>query len=61
VLGRLRSDARTARTPVIVISADAMPDRSERLMQRGAQAYLTKPLDVDLFLETVERLLEVPA
>jgi hypothetical protein len=57
VLGRLRADARTARTPVIVISADAMPARSDRLLKRGAQAYLTKPLDVDIFLETVDRLL----
>ena len=57
VLGRLRADARTATTPVIVISADAMPSRSERLLKRGAQAYLTKPLDVDEFLETVDRLL----
>lgn len=57
VLGRLRSDSRTARTPVVVISADAMPGRSERLLQRGAQAYLTKPLDVQLFLDTVDRLL----
>ncbi len=60
VLGRLRADARTARTPVVVISADAMPGRSQRLLERGAQAYLTKPLDVDLFLETVERLLGDP-
>jgi hypothetical protein len=57
VLGRLRADTRTARTPVIVISADAMPSRSDRLLKRGAQAYLTKPLDVDVFLETVDRLL----
>jgi PAS domain S-box-containing protein len=57
VLARLRADARTRETPVIVISADAMPGRSERLTQAGAHAYLTKPLDVDLFIRTIDRLL----
>jgi CheY-like chemotaxis protein len=57
VLGRLRSDARTAGTPVIVITADAMPGRDERLLGRGAQAFMTKPIDVERFLTTVDRFL----
>jgi CheY-like chemotaxis protein len=57
VLGRLRSDARTARTPVIVITADAMPGRDARLLDRGAQAFMTKPIDVERFLTTVDRFL----
>jgi CheY-like chemotaxis protein len=57
VLARLRSDARTQRTPVIVISADATFGRSDTLLRRGAQAYLTKPLDVDQFLGAIEGLL----
>jgi CheY-like chemotaxis protein len=57
VLGRLRSDARTAGTPVIVITADAMPGRDERLLGRGAQAFMTKPIDIERFLTTVDRFL----
>ena len=57
VLRRLRGDPRTHATPVVVISADATPVRSQRLMEAGADAYMTKPLDIDDFLETVDRLL----
>jgi PAS domain S-box-containing protein len=58
VLRRLRTDERTARTRVVVISADATPGRMQRLRAAGADDYLTKPLDLDAFLETVDRLLE---
>jgi PAS domain S-box-containing protein len=57
VLRRLRSDARTATIPVIIVSADATPASLQRLLLAGANAYLTKPLDVDDFLRVVERFL----
>ncbi|HEX2187664.1 MAG TPA: PAS domain S-box protein [Longimicrobiaceae bacterium] len=57
VLRRLRADPRTARTPVLVISADATPGGVERLLAAGADEYLTKPLDLDAFLAAVDRLL----
>jgi PAS domain S-box-containing protein len=61
VLRQLRADPRTAAVPVVVISADATPKSIERLRAAGADAYLTKPLDVRLFLRTLERLLAQPA
>jgi CheY-like chemotaxis protein len=61
VLRRLRADERTASMPVVVISADATPKSIERLTAAGADAYLTKPLNVKLFLATVERLLSARA
>ena len=57
VLRRLRADARTAGIPVVVVSADATPASLERLRAAGADAYLTKPLDVDEFLAAVDRFL----
>ena len=57
VLRRLRGDARTAHIPVVVISADATRAMIERLREAGADGYLTKPLDVDEFLATLERFL----
>jgi PAS domain S-box-containing protein len=57
VLRQLRSDARTRDIPVIIISADATPSRSQRLRAAGADDYVTKPLDVDVFLEAVDRVL----
>jgi CheY-like chemotaxis protein len=61
VLRRLRADPRTAAIPVVVVSADATPASLARLRACGADAYLTKPLDVDEFLRTVERFLGGPA
>ena len=57
VLRRLRADRRTAAIPVVMISADATPRTIDRLRAQGADAYLTKPLDVDEFLSTIDRLL----
>jgi CheY-like chemotaxis protein/anti-sigma regulatory factor (Ser/Thr protein kinase) len=57
VLRRLRADPRTARVPVVVISADATPRTVEALTADGADDFLTKPLDVRAFVATVERLL----
>ena len=61
VLRRLRCDARTAGIPVVMISADATPRTIDRLIAEGADAYLTKPLDVDEFLAAIDRLLPEPA
>ncbi|HEX2080714.1 MAG TPA: PAS domain S-box protein [Longimicrobium sp.] len=60
VLRSLRRDPRTAGIPVVVISADATPRTIHRLRSQGADAYLTKPLDVDEFLTTIDRLLPEP-
>jgi two-component system nitrate/nitrite response regulator NarL len=53
VLRRLRADPRTADIPVIVLSADATRDQIERLKQAGASDYVTKPIDVPVFLRAV--------
>ncbi|MBB4637960.1 PAS domain S-box protein [Longimicrobium terrae] len=57
VLRQLRADPRTAHVPVVIISADATPRTLERLRADGAAAYLTKPLNVRLFLRTVDEAL----
>jgi CheY-like chemotaxis protein len=54
VLARLRSAPATAAIPVVVLSADATEGQIRRLLQAGAQAYLTKPLDVRRLLELVD-------
>ena len=54
-LAVLKEDARTAHIPVIAISANAMLGDRERGLAAGFADYLTKPLDVDRLLSTVER------
>jgi CheY-like chemotaxis protein len=57
VLSRLREQPETAGVPVVILSADATPGQVRRLLEGGATAYLTKPLDVSEFLRTVDEAL----
>jgi PAS domain S-box-containing protein len=53
----LRADPSTKDIPIVIVSADATPGRDNRLAATGARDYLTKPLDVRRFLETVDGIL----
>lgn len=54
VLQFLQEEERTKNIPVVVISADAMPQQLEKLRKAGARHYLTKPLDVSEFLKVID-------
>jgi PAS domain S-box-containing protein len=55
VLRALRADPLTADIPVVIVSADAIPGRDEHLIEGGANAYLTKPLDLPHLLDLVDQ------
>ena len=57
VLREVRDDAELRQTPVIILSADATPGQIKRLLAAGAQAYLTKPLDIQQLLSLVDAAL----
>ncbi len=61
VLQRLREDPSTREIPVVVLSADATPSRIERLVREGVYAYLTKPLDINGFVATIQDALQLSA
>jgi CheY-like chemotaxis protein len=56
VLAELRADPAFRETPVVVVSADALPETIERLRAAGANDYLTKPLEVARFLALLDRI-----
>ncbi len=60
VLREILGDPALRRTPVIVLSADATPGRIRRLLDAGARAYLTKPLDVRQLLALLDTELPAP-
>ncbi|MFZ4398978.1 MAG: PAS domain S-box protein [Bacteroidales bacterium] len=55
VLILLQNDERTKNIPVVIISADAMPHQIGQLKKAGSKEYLCKPLDVNTFLEVVDK------
>lgn len=57
VLKELRSETCLKDTPVIAVTANAMPGEVERGSVAGFVEYVTKPLDVQQFLATVNRWL----
>jgi PAS domain S-box-containing protein len=54
----LREDPGTAHIPVVALSANAMPRDIEKGLQAGFFRYLTKPIKVDEFMETLGVALE---
>lgn len=58
VLKQLQAAAQTRDIPVIVISADATARQIDHLLDMGAKAYLTKPLDVPEFLRVLNENLQ---
>jgi CheY-like chemotaxis protein len=57
----LREDPATAHIPVVALSANAMLGDIEKALQAGFFRYLTKPLKVKEFMETLEVALEFAA
>jgi len=54
----LRADAATAHIPVVALSANAMPHDIERGLEAGFFRYLTKPIKVNEFTDTLNVALE---
>jgi two-component system cell cycle response regulator DivK len=54
-LNRLRRDKLTALIPVLAVTAQAMKGDRQRFIQAGFDGYLSKPVDIDELLTTVEQ------
>jgi CheY-like chemotaxis protein len=54
----LRDDPITAAIPVVAISANAMPHDIRKGLKAGFFRYLTKPINVKEFMETLDAALE---
>lgn len=57
VLNCLRQHEQTRTTPVIALSANAMPEDIDEALRRGFRRFITKPINVKEFRQTVLELL----
>jgi DNA-binding response OmpR family regulator len=53
----LRAEPQFAKTPIIIISAKEDTQSRERAFAVGATEYITKPFDIDHFLNTIQKLI----
>lgn len=54
----LKADPRTSKTPIVALSARAMLGDEREAMDAGCSGYITKPIEVKSFLNTVTEYLE---
>lgn len=59
VLQKLCEQPETDQIPVIVISANTMPSRIEKVLKQGIAHYLTKPIDVNKFLVVIGESIKI--
>lgn len=51
----LKDDDEVAHIPIIAVTAFAMKGDEERILQGGCEGYISKPISVHHFLETIAR------
>ena len=57
----LRADPATAHIPIVAISANAMPSDIRKGLEAGFFSYLTKPILINEFMDTLDTALEFSA
>jgi len=55
---QLRADAKTARIPVVALTASVTPTDRSAITAAGFDAFVSKPINLKEFLDTVKRLVE---
>jgi two-component system cell cycle response regulator DivK len=56
-LRRIRADRALDGVAVIAVSASVMPDDQQKIVTSGFDAFVTKPINLKQFLDTVKRFL----
>lgn len=54
-IAQIRSSSLLAKIPVIAVTAQAMVGDKEKSLQAGADDYISKPVDVDVLLELLNK------
>ena len=55
---QIRGDAKTARIPVVAVTASVTPTDRSAVYAAGFDAFVSKPISLKEFLDTVKRLLD---
>ena len=55
---QIRADAKTARIPVVALTASVTPTDRSAINAAGFDAFVSKPINLKEFLDTVKRLVD---
>jgi len=58
VTKKIKADKEVCNIPIIAVTAFAMKDDEEKILRAGCEAYISKPISIAHFLETVKSFLE---
>ena len=54
----IRNDSEVSKTKIVAVTAFAMPGDLERILAGGLDGYISKPISIPDFLDTIEKVLE---
>ncbi|HET7433203.1 MAG TPA: response regulator [Thermoanaerobaculia bacterium] len=55
VVRAMKSNVRTARIPILALTAHAMRGDKDRFLEAGCDGYISKPIDVKTFISAIEQ------
>lgn len=61
VTRKIKADPSIADIPIIAVTAFAMKDDEEKILRAGCEAYISKPISIMNFLETIKKFLGTEA
>jgi len=56
-LAQIRANEAAKKIPMLAVSASVMPEEKQKIVASGFDAYITKPLNMKSFIETVEKFI----
>lgn len=57
IIRQIKADASTCSIPIVAVTAYAMKDDEENILQSGCEAYIAKPISISHFMEVIHRFL----
>jgi len=57
VVRAMKTDDKTARVPILALTAHAMRGDKDRFLEAGCDGYISKPIDVKTFMSSIEQYL----
>ncbi len=55
VIKEIKADNEIKHTPIIVVTAFAMKDDKQKILESGCDAYISKPISINSFIDTVRQ------